>query len=307
MITSTAVGLWIGAAGYCTHPEFLTLRGGSFRAISFPAGFACIHHPEHGYILFDTGYSSRFFEETATLPQSLYRYITPVIYQQEDSVMSQLAQQGIRADQITYVILSHFHGDHIGGARDFPQATFIYLSESYQAVKDLSSLRAVKAGFLVGLLPDDLTNRSRVFNRSDAVPLTSLLDHDQQDDAMFKHKQTLAVHTNNQELPWKQGYDLLGDGSLIAIELSGHAEGMIGLLLSTATDDYLLCADTVWSSTAFTQNRPPHFLAGMIMSDRQQYKLNLHKLRQFHLSYPSMRIVPSHCKQALQQWGGRWW
>ncbi len=300
MITSTALQLWIGAAGYCTHPEFLTLRGGSLRAVSFPAGFACIQHPEHGYILFDTGYSARFFEETATLPQSLYRYITPVIYQEEDSVISQLEQQGIMADQIRYVILSHFHGDHIAGAKDFPQATFIYLSESYQAVKDLSSIRAVKAGFLAGLLPDDLTERSRVLHRSDSQPLTSLL---------YSHLGHDVSRDNDlitQEFPWQTGYDILGDGSLIAIELSGHAEGMIGLLVSTAIDDYLLCADTVWSSIAFTENRPPHFLAGMIMSDRQQYRLNLQKLRQLHLSSPSIRIVPSHCKQALQQWGGRW-
>lgn len=299
MMTSTAVQLWIGAAGYCTHPEFLTLRGGSFRSVSFPAGFACIQHPKHGYILFDTGYSARFFEETATLPQSLYRYITPVIYQEQDSVISQLEQQGIRADQITYVILSHFHGDHIAGAKDFPQATLIYLSESYQAVKDLSPIRAVKAGFLAGLLPDDLTERSRVLHRSDSQPLTSLLYSDPINDLSQNDLMT-------QEFPWQNGYDVLGDGSLIAVELSGHAEGMIGLWVSTATDDYLLCADTVWSSTAFTRNRPPHFLAGMIMSDRQQYMLNFQKLRQVHLSYPSIRIVPSHCKQALQQWGGRW-
>lgn len=296
MITSTAVRLWIGAAGYCTHPEWLTLRGGSLRSVSFPAGFACIHHPEHGYILFDTGYSARFFEETATLPQSLYRYITPVVYQQADSVVTQLEQQGIRSDQIAYVILSHFHGDHIAGAKDFPQATFIYLSESYQAVKDLSDIRAVKAGFLAGLLPHDLVQRSHMLHRSEALPLTSLLHNDS----------SLATAPSLTNFPWQQGYDLLGDRSLIAIELSGHAEGMIGILLSTGTADYLLCADTVWSSRAFTENRPPHRLAGIIMSDRQQYMLNLNKLRQLHNEYPSIQIVPSHCNQVLQHWGGQW-
>lgn len=294
MITSTAVQLWIGAAGYCTHPEFLTLRGGSLRSVSFPAGFACIRHPEHGYILFDTGYSARFFEETATLPQSLYRHITPVIYQEQDSVVAQLAKGGIEAEQIQIVILSHFHGDHIAGAKDFPQATFMYLSQSYEAVKDLSAIRAVRAGFLAGLLPDDLVERSRVFDRSDFVSLASLVSQD------------ASIENSATTFPWQKGYDLLGDGSLLAIELSGHAEGMIGMLLSTATDDYLLCADTVWSSTAFRENRSPHPLAGLIMSDRQQYKLNLQRLRQLHIQYPSIRIVPSHCKQVLQEWGGRW-
>lgn len=62
MLTTTPVELYLGAAGYCTHPEFLTLRGGRLKPVPFPAGFACIIHPVHGPILLDTGYSSRFFQ-----------------------------------------------------------------------------------------------------------------------------------------------------------------------------------------------------------------------------------------------------
>ena len=151
MLTTTKVELHLGAAGFCTHPEFLTIRGGSLRPVPFPAGFACIIHPVHGPMLLDTGYSSRFFKETAHLPNALYRHITPVVYREEDSAVQFLARLELKASDIRYIILSHFHGDHIAGVRDFPEAQFIYLPQAYEAVRSLGPVAAVKAGFLSGL------------------------------------------------------------------------------------------------------------------------------------------------------------
>lgn len=283
MITSMPIKLMIRAAGYCTHPEWLTLRGGALRSVPFPAGFACILHPKHGPVLFDTGYSQRFFEETARLPNALYRYITPVIYRDEDSAESQLRAAGIAPEDVRYIVLSHFHGDHIGGLRDFHNARFIYLDKAYCAVKHLGPLASVRAGFLPGLLPEDFAERSLPIRTKDIVqPFTKV---------------------NESAFPCMEGYDLFGDGSLLAIELSGHAAGMIGLFVSTATEDYLLCADAVWSSRAYREDRLPHPAAGLIMSDRQQYKQSYDLLRQLHREVPTLRIAPSHCREALAAWG----
>lgn len=291
MLTSMPVSLWLGAAGYCTHPEVLTIRGGTLRPVAFPAGFACIRHPQHGPILFDTGYSSRFFEETASFPQAAYRHITPVVYEDEDSAARQLDGMGIDAADVRYVVLSHFHGDHIAAVRDFPNARFIYLAESYEAVKRLGTLRAVKAGFLSGLLPEDWEQRSLPFSRQE-----------------FRYRPVPASKTDHSAELAAYGplHDLFGDGSLLAVELSGHAEGMIGLFVSTNNDDYLLCADTVWSSRALRENRRPHPLAGLIMSDRREYVRSMERLRSWSMANPALRIVPSHCREVLTDWGGRW-
>ncbi|WP_238649614.1 MBL fold metallo-hydrolase [Paenibacillus piscarius] len=279
MITEIPVELSILSAGYCLHPERLTLRGGSLKPVAFPAGYALIRHPEHGPILFDTGYSARFFEETASLPASLYRRITPVVFKEEESAVRRLREGGIAPEEVRYVVLSHFHADHIGGVRDFPQAQFIYLQKSYDAVSGLGPVRATKAGFLPGLLPGDFTRRSLPVD--EASPKRPLPEG----------------------LPFTEAYDLLGDGSLLAVELSGHAAGMIGLFVSTTEHDYLLCADTVWSSRAFRENRRPHPAAGIIMSSRAEYRLNFERLRRIHEQHPALRIVPSHCREALAHWG----
>ncbi|MFM9278745.1 MBL fold metallo-hydrolase [Paenibacillus jiagnxiensis] len=283
MMTSLSVKLLLGAAGYCTHPEFLTLRGGTLRPVSFPAGFACMLHPKYGPVLFDTGYSGRFFTETARLPNALYRHITPVMFREEDSAASQLRKVGITPQDVQYIVLSHFHADHIGGLRDFPNARFIYLQKAYNAVKQLGSLRRVRAGFLPGLLPDDFAARS--------LPVAA----------------ASVIRPFEPGFPFHKAYDLFGDGSMLAVELSGHATGMIGLLVSTERQDYLLCADAVWSSRAFMEKRPPHPAAGLIMSDRGEYKRSFELLRQLHTHYPAVRIVPSHCREALAAWGTRGW
>jgi len=280
MLTTTNVELHLGAAGFCTHPEFLTIRGGSLRPVPFPAGFACIIHPVHGPMLLDTGYSSRFFKETAHLPNALYRHITPVVYREEDSAVQFLARLGLNASDIRYIILSHFHGDHIAGVRDFPEAQLIYLPKAYDAVRSLGPVAAVKAGFLSGLLPGDFADRS--------LPLM---------------RQPERWTKASEGFPFSEVYDIFGDGSLLGVEVSGHAEGMIGILLSTGEQDYFLCADTVWSSRAFREQRRPHALAGIIMSDRSEYRKNFDKLVRLHQQFPEIRIVPSHCLEALSAWG----
>ena len=55
--------------GWTTAPEAVVLRGGSlFRRVKFHATAVLLEHPVAGWVLFDTLYSSRFFEETSRFP-----------------------------------------------------------------------------------------------------------------------------------------------------------------------------------------------------------------------------------------------
>lgn len=269
-LNKQTIKLTLLAAGYCTHPEWITLRGGSFRAVHFPAGFACIEHPQLGVILFDTGYSSRFFTATKHFPYSLYRKLTPVVYEDKQSAVHQLAALGIAANDVKHIVLSHFHADHLGGLRDFPEAKFIYLQAAYDAVKHRHGLNALRAGYLSEMLPPDFLKRS--------LPIDET-------------QQILAPN----DFAFSRLLDILGDGSLIALDVPGHAAGQIGLLVSTDQMSFFLCADAVWSSRAYFEQRLPHPLAGLIMSNRTQYRDSFERLCRLHTQYPQLQIVPSHC------------
>jgi len=276
-IVMNPVELSLHAAGYCTHPEWVTLRGGSFRSIRFPAGFARIVHPTYGTILFDTGYSDRFYQSTSRLPYSIYAKITPVIYEAGNGAAAQLEQQfGLDPNDVRIIILSHFHADHVGGLCDFPNARFIYLPQAYEAVRGLRGVAAVRRGYLPDLLPEDFELRSDPVDRERSrIPLP-------------------------QGWPFPDGgYDLLGDGSLIGIDVSGHATGQMGLLLTTQEQRYFLCADATWSSRAIRESLPPHPLAGIIMPDRRQYKETFERLIVLARRFPDVRIIPAHCSEHL--------
>ena len=68
---------WI-ARGSCSHPEAMTIAGGSLCAADFPSMVGVIRHPSRGVFLFDTGYDPAFIDATQPFPERLYRWTTPV-------------------------------------------------------------------------------------------------------------------------------------------------------------------------------------------------------------------------------------
>lgn len=50
-------------------------------------------------------------------------------------IVSQLAQIGVKPDDVTFVGLSHYHFDHIGQAADFPAATLLIGKKDYAVAK----------------------------------------------------------------------------------------------------------------------------------------------------------------------------
>ena len=68
----------LASAGYCKALKSHALRKESNQIIKFYATYAHIEHPIHGHILFDTGYTERFYKYTRTYPYKLYARITKV-------------------------------------------------------------------------------------------------------------------------------------------------------------------------------------------------------------------------------------
>jgi glyoxylase-like metal-dependent hydrolase (beta-lactamase superfamily II) len=265
-------------AGYCTHPEAVVIRGGKWRETKFPSIFAVISHPDVGIILFDTGYSSRFFEETRDLPLRLYALVTPVYFQPEDSAIDRLQRVGIAAADVKYIIISHFHADHVGGLQDFPNAQFICFKSAYTAVKDRQGWRALTAGFLPGLLPTDFDRRS-IFVEDLAIG-------------------SLPV----EYAPFETGYDLFGDRSLLAVELPGHATGQLGLfLVDKSGRQYFLIADACWLSRAYQEFVRPHPITKLLFANDREYVDTLAKIHQLHKLNPDLKIVPTHCAKTWDE------
>jgi glyoxylase-like metal-dependent hydrolase (beta-lactamase superfamily II) len=266
-------------AGHTEQLEkFVNPLTGKWRKIRFPSTVAVIEHETAGIILYDTGYSPRFFEQTKYFPEKVYALITPVQIPPEETAIEKIKRLGLKPDDVSHVVISHFHADHIAGAGDFDRAKYIYSQHELNYFKSLPRLLQVKNGFIGGLLPSDFEFRGLP---ADEYPIS---------------------------LPelgagWK-GKDLFGDESVFAVPLPGHTLGQIGLYVRDVKGkDYLLVADAAWVTPSYEKNILPMRVAQEVFFHREEYRQTLARIHETyckHLQDGKLQIVTCHCDVAFQ-------
>lgn len=266
--------------GRCRHPQVTTLRGGSLRPVDHPSVAMLLIHPEEGPILFDTGYDPAFLRATARFPERLYRLATPVDIPDGADAAGQCRALGHDPADARHVVLSHFHGDHVAGLRAFPRATIHCARAGLEDLRRHGRFGATRRGLLPALLPGDLEQRAAFFEDAARVSLP----HD------FG--------------PFESAADILGDGSLLAVELPGHCPGHWGLALCDARwGSHFLVADAAWSLRAIRENRPPPAFATGWLGNTARTQTTLGALHRLHLRNPDLRLTPCHCPERAAEIG----
>jgi N-acyl homoserine lactone hydrolase len=97
----------------------------AFSGLKIQLTFSC-YLIKHGndYLVWDTGNPAATADKT--LPTS-----------PKSSLVEQLAQLHLTPAQITYVGISHYHGDHVGQVASFPQATLLIGKGDWDVLTDL--------------------------------------------------------------------------------------------------------------------------------------------------------------------------
>jgi N-acyl homoserine lactone hydrolase len=96
----------------------------AFKGLSIQLTFSC-YLVKHGndYLVWDTGNPAAASGNTApTAPKA--------------SLVEQLAQLNLKPEQIKYVGISHYHGDHVGQVASFPDATLLIGKGDWDALTD---------------------------------------------------------------------------------------------------------------------------------------------------------------------------
>ncbi|WP_425607675.1 MBL fold metallo-hydrolase [Pelagicoccus enzymogenes] len=260
------------AAGCCSQKEALSVRGSPWRDVGFPALCSIFRHPQLGWVLYDTGYDPEIGAATASFSMRLYARVMNVDVSRKTSVVAGLAKLGLRPEDISLVVLSHFHPDHIGGARLFAKSRFLCSRVGYESV--LRHPR--RLGFRRDLLPDDFEARC-----------------DYVEDLSMVSDSLLSV--------FGKVYDLFGDGEVRCVLIDGHAPRQVACMLGGPDAACFLVSDAAWSSQAISRNCPPSSLTRWIHDDWKTLLENLEKLHRLALSHPNWKFVPSHCRVSLEE------
>lgn len=256
-------------AGYCTHVACMAQKGAGFSTCKFPARAWLIEVDNYRW-LWDTGYADYFKHYTQSGIFKLYQKTTPVYLNKGESLKEQFQTLGIDLASIQHVILSHFHGDHIAGLKDFKHSMFICSHHGWQSIRPLRGFSALKQGFVPDLIPDNFEQRLSFIEHFESCQLSADL------------------------FPFTHGYILPNSQKqVILVPLPGHAVGHMGAFILTDNGWVLLASDAAWTPANYKELILPSRLATLIMSDSKAYLKTLKQLNQLAKN-PNITIYLSH-------------
>ncbi|TPJ55039.1 MBL fold metallo-hydrolase [Mesorhizobium sp. B2-7-1] len=240
---------WVSAA------ERLILRGGRWQSVKLRVRYGLIFHPAAGPVLVDTGYTPEALSgERRSRTLRLYGALLKPELDADEQILPVLRRFGLSPDDIRTIIVTHFHADHISGLSLFRNARFIASDTAWARVKGRSVRQNLRHGVFTELFPPDFEARLEGISAKPRVAPQG-------------------------DMPG--GADLFGDGSVIAVDLPGHADGQFGLLLNRLDRPLLYAVDVQWLLTALTENRTPGFPATMIAEDAAAIEPTSAMLRRF--------------------------
>ena len=184
-------------------------------SIEFSSTCWLIRHGNE-WLLWDTGVPETAFSNPrgwSTLPKL-------IVYHLDRTLTDQLAEIGLKRDDVTRVAISHTHGDHIGNVSLFPNSTILMQRAEYNWIHSPDG-------------PNDNVNQLMALART-----------------------LLGTPKNLQLIDGDT--DVFGDGSVILVSTPGHTPGSQSLLVHLKNSGFIiLSGDVVHLEENFEKDTVP--------------------------------------------------
>jgi N-acyl homoserine lactone hydrolase len=227
-----------------------------------PINVFVIEHRD-GLVLFDTGQDRASITDPAYFPSgpllgSLFSMAKFEMAAQQ-TLSEQLKGLGYRADDVGIVVLSHLHGDHIGGLREVAQAELLVSRAEWATLSGAWPE-------LAGIMRRHIQLPGLRWRQIEMAPL--------QDPALA---------------PFDAGHDLFGDGSLVMVPTPGHTAGSISLIVRRAGKPTLaLVGDLTYVADLLKREHLPG------VGNRRILRRSSDMMNQLQAATPGLVVLPTH-------------
>jgi len=212
-----------------------------------------VRHPNHGTVIFDFGLTDG---DCAYGFKPIYW--VPCRNEGYNTLASYLRANPDILEDITYLIPSHLHGDHVSGLSDVLALTSAPLLMTNATISEMKSRTRAFAGIPNHMLDKDMSVVS-MNNR-------------------FKSDRLL-----------NRVFDVYGDGSLRIFETPGHSNGHISAIARTGTRNIVLSFD----ASHIRENYELQIPSGAV-SDEGEASDSLTLLRQIAVELVNVEIIFGH-------------
>lgn len=260
--------LYFLSTAFASVPKGLFVSGAPWKSVRFPILSFLI---ERGceLILFDSGLGERINDEMKPLKYRQNWFFNKFVMKTEfnpdwDPVVKQLPLLGFDPKSVKYIIMSHLHWDHAGGILDFPQAEIIVGKNEWEAANADSSYRHA---YIREQFADIDASRLRLIS---TIPGKRCLD-------------------------FPDSYDVFGDGSFVLVDLPGHTDGLMGLLLTMPSGrKFLLGGDSFYFPENLESMSPKSKLMKKLVHEKDEADRTIEKLYNLMNKEQSLEMVGCH-------------
>lgn len=213
-----------------------------------------VEHPEATFLIDPSVCEDISTRSLSEMPAPLRKAVEPPA--DHVVIREMLDEAGVSTDDLAFALPTHLHWDHVSGLLDLPGLEIrSHATEWAWSMGPVAPSPGVRAS---------LVDRPAVTYELDGPPV----------------------------LTFTRSHDLLGDGSVVLVDLAGHSPGSVGVLLNTERGPVLLAGDAAWHSTQIEEVRQKAGFPGCIVdADRRETFRTLHRL---HAARHRALILPTH-------------